>query len=147
MQVPNEYGYVLLVASGSFLVNVLHFFLSANARRASGLKYPIPYATEEQAAKDPKAYTFNCAQRAHGNFVESQTPFLGTLLISGLHWPNAAAALGATWVAARAAYAYGYATRGPQGRLAGFYTSSIADLALKGMALWASAQFAMGASA
>ncbi|KAK6833776.1 glutathione S-transferase [Apiospora arundinis] len=147
MQVPNEYGYVLVAASSSFLVNVLHFVLSAKARKASGLKYPIPYASEEQAAKDPKAYAFNCAQRAHSNFVENQTPFLGALLISGLHFPTAAAALGATWVAARAAYAYGYAKRGPQGRLGGFLVASLSDLALKGMALWTSVQFAMGASA
>ncbi|KAK7967354.1 glutathione S-transferase [Apiospora aurea] len=147
LQVPNEYGYVLVAASSSFFVNLLHFFLSAKARKASGLKYPIPYATEEQAAKDPKAYAFNCAQRAHGNFVENQTPFLGALLISGLHYPTAAAGLGAAWVAARAAYAVGYAKRGPQGRIGGFLVSSLSDLALKGMALWTSVQFAMAAYA
>ncbi|KAK7963841.1 glutathione S-transferase [Apiospora saccharicola] len=147
LQVPNEYGYVLVAASSSLLVNVLHFFLSAKARRASGLKYPIPYASEEQAAKDPKAYSFNCAQRAHGNFVENQTPFLAGLLIAGLHYPTAAASLGAAWVAARAAYAVGYAKRGPQGRLGGFFVASLSDLALKGLALWTSVQFAMAASA
>ncbi|KAK7935082.1 glutathione S-transferase [Apiospora marii] len=147
LQVPNEYGYVLVAASSSLLVNVLHFILSAKARKASGLKYPIPYASEEQAAKDPKAYSFNCAQRAHGNFVENQTPFLAGLLIAGLRYPTAAAALGAAWVAARAAYAVGYAKRGPQGRLGGFAVASLSDVVLKGLALWTSVQFAMGASA
>jgi glutathione S-transferase len=60
VQFPSEYGYVLAAASGSFIVNYLHFILTARFRKASGLLYPIPYATEEQAKKDPNAFKFNC---------------------------------------------------------------------------------------
>lgn len=53
------------MASASFFVNVYHFALTGGARKASGLKYPIPYATVEQAAKDPAAHRFNCCQVRH----------------------------------------------------------------------------------
>jgi glutathione S-transferase len=59
---PDQYGYVLSVASASFFIGVLHSTLTGTARKRSGLKYPISYATEEQAAKDKNAYTFNCGQ-------------------------------------------------------------------------------------
>ncbi|KAI1849494.1 hypothetical protein JX265_012745 [Neoarthrinium moseri] len=143
LQLPSEYGYVLTVASASFFVNTYHFVLSARARTGSGLKYPIPYATEEQAAKDPKAFKFNCAQRAHGNFVENVTPFLGALLIAGLRFPTASAACGAAWVLGRVWYAAGYTARGPAGRRGGFTISAFSDLALKVMAMWTGVQMVL----
>lgn len=133
------------MASASFFVNLYHFALTGKARKASGLKYPISYATVEQAAKDPAAHKFNCCQRAHSNFTENLTPFLGALLISGLHTPVASAALGASWVVGRLWYAMGYASSGPEGRVPGFIISSLSDLALKGMAMWASVQMALAA--
>ncbi|KAI0377408.1 membrane-associated proteins in eicosanoid and glutathione metabolism [Hypomontagnella monticulosa] len=135
LQVPSEYGYVLTVAASSLFVNTFHFFLTARARAASGLKYPIPYASQEQAAKDPKAYAFNCAQRAHSNYTENLTPFLGALLISGLYYPTASFYLGASWVVGRVWYALGYTSFGPPGRLGGFLLSITSALALKVMAV------------
>lgn len=70
---------------------------------------------------------------------------MGALLISGLHTPVASAALGALWVVGRIWYAMGYASSGPQGRVPGFIISSLSDLALKGMAMWASVQMALAA--
>ncbi|KAI1800567.1 membrane-associated proteins in eicosanoid and glutathione metabolism [Daldinia bambusicola] len=135
LQVPSEYGYVLTVAASSLFVNTFHFLLTVKARRESGLTYPIPYASQEQAAKDPKAYLFNCAQRAQTNFIEHQPSFLTALLISGLWFPTASAALGAGWVFARTWYAAGYTSSGPPGRLRGFYISLVCDSALKIMAV------------
>lgn len=120
------------------MVNTFHFALTVKARQASGLKYPIAYASQEQAEKDPKAYAFNCAQRAHANYTENLTPFLGALLVSGLRYPTASAALGAGWVFARVWYAAGYASSGPKGRLAGSYLGVIPDTILKVMAVIAS---------
>jgi glutathione S-transferase len=34
--------------------------LTSKARKASGLKYPIPYASNELAEKNELAYKFNC---------------------------------------------------------------------------------------
>lgn len=57
------------------------------------------------------------AQRAHANFIENQPTALGALLISGLHFPVAAAVLGATWSVGRTLYLYGYtSSAGPKGR-------------------------------
>ncbi|KAH9999257.1 membrane-associated proteins in eicosanoid and glutathione metabolism [Xylariaceae sp. FL0662B] len=137
LQVPGEYGYVLAAAASSLFINALHMVLVVKARKASGLKYPIPYASQEQAAKDPKAYAFNCAQRAHGNYTENLTPFLGALFISGLRFPIASAGLGAAWVFGRVWYAVGYSSKGPQGRGGGFLIGYLSDLALKVMAVTA----------
>lgn len=58
------------------------------------------------------------AQRAHANFTENLTPFLGALLVSGLQYPVFAASLGAVWTFGRVLFALGYTSSGPQGRLA-----------------------------
>jgi hypothetical protein len=58
--IPADYQYVLLAATSTFFVNTVHAFLTSSRRKAAGVKYPITYATEEQAAKDPKAFAFNC---------------------------------------------------------------------------------------
>jgi glutathione S-transferase len=139
----NLTSYVLAVASTSFFVNLYHSTLTSLARRDSGLKYPIPYATEEQAAKSPAAFKFNCAQRAHGNFVENFAPFLGALLISGLRFPTAGAAVGAAWVVGRALYARGYVAHGPPGRMMGFGIFLLSDLALKFMSVWTGVQMVL----
>ena len=53
-------SYVLVASVATVAVNVYHHMLTAKHRRRSGVKYPNAYATDEQAAKDPKAYQFNC---------------------------------------------------------------------------------------
>jgi glutathione S-transferase len=58
---PAEYGYVLLAATSTYFVNFYHIILTSKARKASGIKYPAPYASNEVAEKDPKAFAFNCS--------------------------------------------------------------------------------------
>lgn len=58
--IPQEYSYVLLAATSTLFVNVYHSLLTSSKRKASGIKYPTTYASEEVADKDPKAYQFNC---------------------------------------------------------------------------------------
>ncbi|KAL0933022.1 microsomal glutathione s-transferase [Colletotrichum truncatum] len=143
LQVPNEYGYVLLVAASTFFINTTHAILTSKARKASGLLYPVPYASNEVAEKDTKAYLFNCAQRAHANFTENQPSFLGALLISGLRFPLASAALGAGWAVSRLIYAFGYTSSGPAGRLRGSVGSFIFDTLLKFTAVYTSVSMVM----
>ncbi|CAI0644772.1 unnamed protein product [Colletotrichum noveboracense] len=139
LQVPDEYGYVLLVAASTFFINTTHVLLTSKFRKASGLVYPVPYASNEAAEKDRKAYMFNCAQRAHANFTENQPSFLGALLISGLRFPVASAAVGAGWALSRLIYAFGYTSAaGPAGRVRGSIGSFLTDTALKFMALYTS---------
>lgn len=54
------HSYVLAVASSTFITNAVHGLFTSARRRAAGIPYPNPYATAEQAAKDPKAHAFNC---------------------------------------------------------------------------------------
>lgn len=56
------------------------------------------------------------AQRAHANFTENLTPFLGQLLLAGVRFPLLSAGLGAAWVVTRFMYAQGYATKGAKAR-------------------------------
>ncbi|KAK0635504.1 hypothetical protein B0T17DRAFT_612360 [Bombardia bombarda] len=130
--IPQEYGYVLLAATSTFFVNSFHSITTSKYRKASGIKYPTAYASTEVAEKDPKAYRFNCAQRAHAHFTETLTPFLGALLIAGLRFPTVAAGLGAAWSTFRVIYVLGYtSSKGPAGRVAGSIASSLIDMALK----------------
>ncbi|KAJ4424624.1 hypothetical protein N0V82_000756 [Gnomoniopsis sp. IMI 355080] len=117
LEVSNEYGYVLLVAGFTSLVNQWHGVQTVRARKASGIGYPNTYATAEQAEKDPAAYQLNCAQRAHANFTENLAPFITNLLIAGLRLPVPAAVAGAVWLTSRVVYTKGYlSSAGPKGR-------------------------------
>ncbi|CEI65739.1 hypothetical protein FVEN_g7578 [Fusarium venenatum] len=144
LELPAEYGYVLVAATSTFFINTLHVVLTSKARKRSGLKYPIPYASNDLAEKDAEAYKFNCAQRSHANFTENQISFLGALLISGLRYPVASAVLGAGWAASRVFYAIGYSAGGPQGRMGGSIGSTLCDVSLKFMAAYTSIMYAMG---
>lgn len=65
----------------------------------------------------PKAEQFNCAQRAHANFLENAPQTMLFTLVAGLKWPNAAAAVGTGWLISRALFLYGYVYSGkPQGK-------------------------------
>ncbi|KAK3403158.1 membrane-associated proteins in eicosanoid and glutathione metabolism [Sordaria brevicollis] len=139
---PDEYGYVLLATVSTFFVNIFHSINTGKARKASGIKYPAAYASEEVAAKDPKAFTFNCAQRAHANFTENLTPAIGSILIAGLKYPVLAGALGGLWSLSRVFYAVGYTKSGPQGRTTFGIVSSLSLFALKLTAAYTAVQMA-----
>ncbi|XP_044721934.1 MAPEG family domain-containing protein [Hirsutella rhossiliensis] len=144
LELPDQYGLVLAAATSTFFVNTLHVVRTSKFRKASGLKYPIAYATTEQADKDPNAYLFNCAQRAHSNFTENHTSFLGALLIAGLRYPFPAAVLGAGWAVSRVIYVLGYTSAGPAGRLAGSIGASLSDSLLKLAAAYTSVMLVLG---
>ncbi|RDA90091.1 hypothetical protein CP533_5568 [Ophiocordyceps camponoti-saundersi (nom. inval.)] len=145
LQLPDQYGFVLAAATSTFFVNTLHAFRTMKFRKASGVQYPEAYATSEQAAKNQNAYRFNCAQRAHHNFTENHTSFLGALLIAGLRYPIPAAALGAGWSLSRVMYLIGYtSSAGPRGRVYGALGANLSDLLLKLVAAYTSAMFIAG---
>ncbi|KAL7899099.1 ER glutathione S transferase [Trichoderma sp. SZMC 28014] len=138
-EISNSYGLVLAAATSAFFINSLHMARTTKFRKASGIAYPNAYASHEQAEKDPKAYKFNCAQRAHTNYIESLVPAVGSLLIAGLNFPVASAIFGAVWSLSRVVYLYGYTSdAGPKGRAFGFYFSAVADISLKFMAAYTS---------
>ncbi|KAI0200985.1 MAPEG family protein [Astrocystis sublimbata] len=129
-EVPKEYGYILAIATSTLFINTYHKLTVSIARGKAGIAYPTPYATAEQAAKDPACMKFNLTQRAHGNFGENLAPFLTSLLVAGLGYPTQAFYAGTAWVVGRAAYAYAYPNFGPKGRLPGYVVSQAGKAAL-----------------
>jgi glutathione S-transferase len=85
-------------------------------------------------------YLFNCAQRAHHNFIENYPAALSALLVSGLAYPRLAAAAGAVWMVGRVVYALGYTRRAEwnvegKGRFSGggFYVAAVGQVVLMGL--------------
>jgi len=56
---PDGYGYVLLVGTGSVFVNTWMAINVGRARRKYGVEYPKMYSDDSNE--------FNCIQRAHQN--------------------------------------------------------------------------------
>lgn len=112
-------------------------------RKPAGIRYPKAYADSgDLAAATPEKkqaqYLFNCAQRAHANYLENQPSLVAALLISGLYYPLVSAALGAGWTVSRVMYAIGYTRKDKtdgSGRLVGmgFW---LFQLGLYGLSAW-----------
>jgi glutathione S-transferase len=101
---PN-YGYVLLAAASTFILNTWHSLNTGNYRKAAKIPYPAAYAPPSRTDED--AHKFNCAQRAHANFIENQPTMLGALLLAGLKFPITSAILGVAWTVSRYLYMVG----------------------------------------
>ena len=101
---PN-YGYVLLAAASSFILNTWHSANTGKYRKAAKIPYPAAYAPSSRTDED--AHKFNCAQRAHANFIENQPSMLGALLLAGLKFPITSAILGVAWTVSRYLYMVG----------------------------------------
>jgi glutathione S-transferase len=115
-------------------------------RQAAKVPYPNAYASDHSVAlaeaDDPDRakhlHLFNCAQRAHANYLEQQPSFLVALLIAGLRFPVVSAVLGAVWCVTRVLYARGYTRADKErgkGRLVGIWFWPV-QLVLIGMAMW-----------
>lgn len=69
------------------------------------------------SSSQAKAEQFNCAQRAHSNFLENASQTMLFTLVAGLKYPELAAGIGALWVVLRSLFLYGYVYSGkPQGK-------------------------------
>jgi glutathione S-transferase len=77
-------------------------------RKAAKCPYPNGYASAQDMKANPAAYDFNCAQRAHTQFMENAPQAMMSMLVAGLMYPNATAALGLGWLVSRVLYLYGY---------------------------------------
>jgi len=139
---PN-FGYVLLAASTTFILNTIHATNTSKYRKAAAVPYPGAYAPSSRT--DPAAFTFNCAQRAHANYIENQPSMLGALLLAGLRFPIAAAVMGVGWSVSRYLYMTGYCSgkEGGKGRYRGasFY---LFHFGLLGLTVWNGVQMVLG---
>jgi len=131
---PN-YGYVLLAATSTFFLNSIHTFNTGKYRKAAKVGYPAAYAPSSRT--DVDAFKFNCAQRAHANYIENQPSFVGALLLAGLKFPITAAVMGLGWSVSRYLYMVGYCngTEGGKGRYRGI-SYMLFQFGLYGLAVW-----------
>ncbi|KAJ5438233.1 uncharacterized protein N7458_009231 [Penicillium daleae] len=123
---PENYGAAVAVALGVIpVLGFIHGCITTGLRKAAKVPYPHCYATVEQCKENAKAEQFNCAQRAHSNFLENAPQTMLFTLVAGLKYPQLAAGISAAWVVLRALFLYGYIYSGkPQGKgrmLGGFF--------------------------
>ncbi|OOQ88765.1 hypothetical protein PEBR_11340 [Penicillium brasilianum] len=116
--IPENYGAAIAVALGAIpVLGFVHGAITTSLRRAAKVPYPHCYATVEQCKENAKAEQFNCAQRAHSNFLENASQTMLFTLVAGLKYPQLAAGISAAWVLLRSLFLYGYVYSGkPQGK-------------------------------
>ena len=107
---PN-FGWVILIVVGTFILNVAQTIAIRVARNKAGVPLPLMY----QEGAD----TFNCTQRAHQNTLEIVHYFLALLIVGGLRYPEFAAGFGGAWILGRIVYSVGYIAGGPKWRVPG----------------------------
>lgn len=86
-----------------------------------GREYPVPtypmLPDPRNNDQKAKAEQFNCAQRAHANFLENAPQTMLTTLVAGLKYPQVAAGTAVGWIVFRSLFLYGYVYSGkPQGQ-------------------------------
>ncbi|XP_068659922.1 uncharacterized protein [Aristolochia californica] len=114
IELPKEYGYVVLTLAAYVLLNFWMARQVGNARKKYKVFYPTMYASESEN-KDAKA--FNCVQRGHQNALEMAPMFFVLLLLGGLKHPLVSTGFGIVYVIARYFYFIGYSTGDPKNRL------------------------------
>lgn len=81
----SSYGLVLFVTSLAFIFSTIQsIYIGATLRPRAKTLYPQLYATPEQAAANLAVFAYNCAQRAHANYVENLLPAIGSMLCGRL---------------------------------------------------------------
>jgi glutathione S-transferase len=108
-------SYVLLIALGlTPLLSAVHAAIVIRERGKARIPLPNCYATREEMKANPAAHTFNCAQRAHANFLENAPQTMVSVLVAGLAYPSLTAVLGLAWLFSRVLYLVGYVYSGKE---------------------------------
>ncbi|KAF9920261.1 hypothetical protein FBU30_009927 [Linnemannia zychae] len=116
-----DYGIVIIIA---VLSCMLVFFFGTKVtsyRQIAQVPLPFLYADANECKEDHKKLIFNCYQRIHQNTLEGFSTYLTVLLLGGVQYPIAGAALGGVWILGRCFYYYGYSTGHPNSRKLGVF--------------------------
>jgi len=113
INIPSEYGYVVLVALAFYIQQAIIFSIPVGIQRSkTGIKPPVLYPSDKLVSSlklsDAALNAYMCAQRVHQNGMEFLHAYLPLLLLSGLHNPTHAAAAGALVWVGRLISAFGY---------------------------------------
>lgn len=116
-----------MTTAGTFFLAMWHGVRVGRFRKQADIGYPKVVAdsgdlSSAEPDKKKAMYLFNCAQRAHQNYLENQPSVIAALLIAGVEYPLTTAGLGVAWMVNRVIYAVGYTREdktGGKGRLAG----------------------------
>ena len=111
MNLPSDYGYVILTGIGAIFMVMWKGICVGQARK----KYEVPYP--DMYSKESKI--FNCIQRAHQNTLEKLPLFFFLLTMAGFSYPRLSALAGWVWIVGRVLYAIGYSTGEPEKRMKG----------------------------
>ncbi|TGZ76607.1 membrane-associated proteins in eicosanoid and glutathione metabolism [Ascodesmis nigricans] len=139
--IPDDYTYTLIPLLFSGLLNFYHGLLVGRHRKLAKVPYPNAYVPASEANADLAKYRFNCAQRAHANYIENWPQFASSLVVAGLWYPKAAAVAGGVWAVGRLVYARGYSGSAQigddgKGRIGLGMVYFLAQLSLWGMSGW-----------
>jgi len=130
---PENYGFVFAGVFGTMIANLYCSINVSKHRKKFGIKYPALYADATHINKDCKkedVETFNCAQRAHQNTLESLSSVQLMGALNGLMFPQFAASCLGVYSVGRILYCNGYTKNGPDGRMLGGIVSHLGDLPL-----------------
>ncbi|EME45539.1 hypothetical protein DOTSEDRAFT_128535 [Dothistroma septosporum NZE10] len=144
LTVPREYGYVVTTTALTFFLGLWHGARARPYRTRAQLWAPRAFAetTDFNAADDKRKealHLFNCAQRAHANYVENQPSTAIALLLAGLHYPQLSTMLGVGWMVGRILFAVGYTRPKKEhgsGRIVGFALQFPMQISLWALAAW-----------
>ncbi|KAJ3087312.1 hypothetical protein HK102_011368 [Quaeritorhiza haematococci] len=129
--VSKDYAWCILAATGMATQIMLTGGAAMGARKKYGVKYPDMGSGRYAAKLNDKDWeAFNNYQRAHYNYVEQITTAVTFELLCGLFFPRFSAYAGLAYIVGRQLYAWGYTSKGSEGRVLG---AAVLDLALVGM--------------
>ncbi|KAI1318112.1 Microsomal glutathione S-transferase 3 [Mortierella claussenii] len=127
-----EYGYVVAVSVVSAVLVLFFGARVTNYRKVAKVPLPFMYADASECKEDHQKYIFNCYQRVHQNTLEGFSAYLATLLLAGIEYPIASAALGGVWCLGRIFYYIGYTSGNPSARMMGAF-GHIGEVGLLGL--------------
>ncbi|ORY25156.1 hypothetical protein BCR39DRAFT_544780 [Naematelia encephala] len=126
---PADFSLVGLGVTAALLLNQWQQHLVVRARKTAGVRYPTLYATDAEAAADPKKQMYNCTQRANANTLESIPFILAEYGFLSIFYPKAALAFLGLYLLGRVSYTINYAKGEPLKRNKGLAPVSYIGLA------------------